>query len=226
MTFWDSLDVLQKISNVLIISLVAINAILGILTWQIQSRITHLSNKKDKVLESKVDFSNKNAVEFESKASELETRLKESEQLRVAAEERLKNSLESTDKQLSITQQQIASRSIPEDQKKSLINFLRSNPKDVVEIETPYDDSEAGSFAKEISDLLLESGWRLSNFARSMFPTNFNPKNIIISYFSKQQESSAKNIVYLLNVLNFPFELKYLEDSSPRTIHILVGKKQ
>ena len=219
MSFWNSLEFLHKINSFLIISWVVISAVFGLLSWEIQSRITGLNISSEKELKGKVEIT-------ESKAKEFEEKLSASEQLREEAEKRLEEQIKRTNSQVISTQQKLSPRSFSKEQKLKLEEFLSTQPKgNNVDITCILGDGESLLFAKEIDTILKKIGWTTRGVSQAVFTGS--PQGIILVVKSEAEAPPyALSLQQAFSIIGIQSLGEINNSLQEQELKIIVGHKQ
>jgi hypothetical protein len=204
MAFWNSLEFLQKTNSTLVIGWVVISAVFGLLTWKVQSRISELGVVNETALKSQVETT-------QTKATELEDRLAQSEKLRAETDEKLKKEIEETNKK-------IAPRIITSEEYHEGVEVLsKLNSRQFV-IKVMSEDFEGQDFAPALAKMLVDSGWEYSG-TQKHGSWRFDD-GIKIQVQSKTKEIEALH--RLLNKYNFNPQVEVsLENDS---VFLFIGK--
>ncbi len=115
-------------------------------------------------------------------------------------------------------------RSLTRQQRETFVKVLTAGPRGTVEIESPSDDSEAGTFAGEIANLFQMSGWQISAFARAQYPPASGPRGVEVGTFTWEQKPLAEIIKRAFEAVGYPVKMSSSQNDSPPPIVVAIGK--
>lgn len=226
---WDNIDGLHRLLSVVVIAWAVISALLGVLSWKVQSRISELNQLRHISMERELSDTERKLQVYKDKPQFVEGELNKTTVAPVETVIIPKTIIEKKEPELTdIKPKEVETPtvvSVIEDSKEQqFIGFLQNKPKGDFTIKSISGDESSFKYAKEIEKLLIAAGYKSNGIAQTVFRTPPRGVSIIVKGInSAPPYAGAIQKAFEMISIDAPAEVNSYYPEN--TLTIVVGQK-